>query len=966
VYYAVDKNLMNRSTVDSAMAFMGSQYSLRPREVTASSVSDWVHQDLNNGLEYSGCASPVLEWNTYSGGPDQLLQIFFACSEDVLHDDVVGGFIFGTTDTVDIDSIDVFVKSVFFESSLNGRSSLLSPNGRDYSVELTQVLFSSLAHLDVDIEVRPPPHVAELTGQAAGGSGVKPAVQREFMLNVESVSLVAVILIGTFTYYGSAANALAYERRLKLRNHLKMIGVSVGPYLNSFVLTESIVALIGCLILIPVGRSLNFMFFVHTEASLLILILSLLALNLVINGLFLATLIHKPLTSNCILVLSFMGGIPSGALSAIPGICGALWNDGAIPFSALGFMQHFGAIASAIYEFIMEKASKPGSTAMLTWHMVFGDGLRDACSFDTDGGGYYTLRRHLGIMAILFVVGWLLILYLDHIWPGEFGAPHAFGFPLDPRYWNLVPTRARAAVDLESFDRNNYNTVLASLDPDVNAETQRTFRDVQSDTPKYSLQICKLSKTFQKRGGCCGCGKSSSVHDARALDSLTLSASAGQILVLLAHNGGGKSTLINILNGLIAPTHGDAFVFGRSIVSDPDSVRACMGSVPQENLLWDKLTVQEHVLMFTRLRRGYTGQAAIDEAAEKVEDVGLTADRHSYAGTLSGGMKRRLCLAMSIATNPVILCTDEVSAGCDPESKLRIFDAIRKLRDRGSLVVMVTHDLAEAEQLSDKVALLALGQLRAVGTVFHLKRRFGQGYVVELTVKEGARSLIKRIQSLFPSLSVSEQDLSGFFQLNVPMDQLAQLQSVLRQLEEDADGELKDWSVSESTLESIFFKVTHGGGDGEEGGGSKGDGAGADGADDDDVSSDEETLRAAGSGAPLLVNLLWEGDESSIVASISVPRTATLGDVRRQLLRRELLTGDQKHFAFVEMPAILAEDETAVSAYPSVLHLRPVAPDAASDTEALRRQLAAEREELAIIKGQLEAALARLAKYERV
>jgi ABC-type multidrug transport system ATPase subunit len=205
---------------------------------------------------------------------------------------------------------------------------------------------------------------------------------------------------------------------------------------------------------------------------------------------------------------------------------------------------------------------------------------------------------------------------------------------------------------------------------------------------------------------------------------------------LLGPNGAGKTTTINILTGfLLNPTARDIRLLNHSILSDSSPIHRYVGVCPQFDVLWDEFTVQEH-LTFQCRQKGLQGPAVYSEVQRVANLVSLDGDAfRSAAKTLSGGMKRRLSIGMSIVGNPQILILDEPSAGLDPENKQQVWQVIHKLRSPHRLILLTTHSMDEAEVLCNRIGILAKGQLKCIGTAMHLKTKYSLGYTLTLNMR---------------------------------------------------------------------------------------------------------------------------------------------------------------------------------------------------------------------------------------
>ncbi|CAF1373636.1 unnamed protein product, partial [Rotaria sordida] len=208
----------------------------------------------------------------------------------------------------------------------------------------------------------------------------------------------------------------------------------------------------------------------------------------------------------------------------------------------------------------------------------------------------------------------------------------------------------------------------------------------------------------------------------------------GEILSFLGHNGAGKTTTMSILTGLIPATSGTAIIYDQDINIDIDKIRKNLGWCPQHNVLLEALTVEEHLLFFSKLK-----QVQSKEMKKMIEnmlfDVGLTSKRNAIVSTLSDGMKRKLSVAMAFVGDAKTIILDEPTAGVDPYARRAIWEVLLKLK-RGRTILLSTHHMDEANVLGDRIATISNGQLKFCGTSLFLKTTFGEGYILTLIKKD--------------------------------------------------------------------------------------------------------------------------------------------------------------------------------------------------------------------------------------
>lgn len=268
-----------------------------------------------------------------------------------------------------------------------------------------------------------------------------------------------------------------------------------------------------------------------------------------------------------------------------------------------------------------------------------------------------------------------------------------------------------------------------------------------------------------------------------AVNDLTLSATKGQIFVLLGANGSGKSTTLDAIAGLNTVTSGSITVDGTG----------GLGIAPQKNVLWDELTVEEHVRIFNQLKS--TGPPDSREALHTlIKSVDLNRKIGARAKTLSGGQKRKLQLGMMFTGGSTTCCVDEVSSGLDPLSRRRIWDIL--LAERGTrTIILTTHFLDEADLLADRIAILSKGTLRAEGSSAELKEKLGGGYRIHIQTGPGHKQ-VPEIEGVSKLVTMGQTVYSA------PTSK--QAAQIIRCLE---DEDLKEYELSRPTIEDVFLQL---------------------------------------------------------------------------------------------------------------------------------------------------------------
>uniref|UniRef100_A0A8C0LGE1 ATP binding cassette subfamily A member 8 n=1 Tax=Canis lupus dingo TaxID=286419 RepID=A0A8C0LGE1_CANLU len=345
---------------------------------------------------------------------------------------------------------------------------------------------------------------------------------------------------------------------------------------------------------------------------------------------------------------------------------------------------------------------------------------------------------------------------------------------------------------------------LEGEDEDVQMERVRTadaLNSTNSDEKPVIIASCLRKEYSGKRKYC-----SSKRKKKIATRNVSFCVRKGEVLGLLGHNGAGKSTSIQVITGDTKPTAGQVLLKG----SSGDGSLGFLGYCPQENVLWPNLTVKEHLEVFAAVKGLKKADAAV--TISRLADALKLQDQLKLpVKTLSEGIKRKLCFALSILGNPSVVLLDEPSTGMDPEGQQQMWQAIRatfKNTERGAL--LTTHYMAEAEAVCDRVAIMVSGKLRCIGSIQHLKSKFGKNYYLEMKVKtpEQRESLHQEILRAFPQ-AAQQKRYSPVMVYKLPMEDvrpLAQAFFTLERVKQSFD--LEEYSLSQSTLEQVFLELS--------------------------------------------------------------------------------------------------------------------------------------------------------------
>jgi len=288
-----------------------------------------------------------------------------------------------------------------------------------------------------------------------------------------------------------------------------------------------------------------------------------------------------------------------------------------------------------------------------------------------------------------------------------------------------------------------------------------------------------------------------------AVAGIDLAVAPGEVYGFLGPNGAGKTTTVRMLVTLLRPTGGHARVAGYDVASQPAQVRRRIGVALQEAALDGLMTGSELIELQATLH-GFPPRSVRARGAELIERVGLTAAADRRVATYSGGMRRRLDLAMALIHEPEVLFLDEPTTGLDPTSRLTLWDEVRRLRDEGTTVFLTTQYLEEADQLCDRLGIIAAGKIVAEGTPAALKAEVGRPHL-DLVLGEGcdldrAREVVTRFGDDRPTTEGCH--------LSIALARgAADIAPILRALD-DAGIEVAELELKQPTLDDVFLDKT--------------------------------------------------------------------------------------------------------------------------------------------------------------
>ena len=292
----------------------------------------------------------------------------------------------------------------------------------------------------------------------------------------------------------------------------------------------------------------------------------------------------------------------------------------------------------------------------------------------------------------------------------------------------------------------------------------------------------------------------------RAVQGISFEIQRGEIFSLLGPNGAGKTTTISMLSCLLAPTQGDAWIDGHSVRSEPNKVKSVIGVVPQEIALYPDLTAGENLAFWGRMY-GMGGSQLRQRIAAVLDIVGLSERAAEKVETYSGGMKRRINIAVGLLHQPKVLYMDEPTVGIDPQSRRRILDTVLELNKEGLTLLYTTHNMDEAAELSDRIGIIDHGKLIALGTQAELTKTVGEFDTLHVGVeadKLDAAAVLRSIEAAKGVQRVSLEDGSLVIQAEDANDALPEVVTRL----DKAGARVLSLKVEGPNLEAVFLHLT--------------------------------------------------------------------------------------------------------------------------------------------------------------
>uniref|UniRef100_A0A8C0FT42 P-type phospholipid transporter n=1 Tax=Bubo bubo TaxID=30461 RepID=A0A8C0FT42_BUBBB len=544
-----------------------------------------------------------------------------------------------------------------------------------------------------------------------------PCYVDDIFLRVMSRSMPLFMTLAWIYSVAVIIKGIVYEKEARLKETMRIMGLDNGIlWLSWFI--KSFESLTNLLFSCQMGNLLP-----YSDPSVVFVFLSIFGVVTILQCFLISTVFSRAnLAAAC-------GGIVYFTLY-LPYVLCVAWQD-YVSFSLKIFASLLSPVAFGFgceYFALFEEQG-----VGVQWDNFFESPLEE--------DGFSITTSAVMMLFDTFLYG-VMTWYIESVFPGEYGIPRPWYFPFTKSYW----------FGEEPQDRQTPTQLL--LKPIMSLSALLCFLPVcKEEEPMHlslGVSIQNLVKVYRD-------GKKV------AVDGLTLNFYEGQITSFLGHNGAGKTTTMSILTGLFPPTSGTAFILGKDIRSELSAIRQNLGVCPQHNVLFDLLTVEEHIWFYARLK-GLPEKKVQEEMEQMAMDVGLPHKLKARTSKLSGGMQRKLSVALAFVGGSKVVILDEPTAGVDPYSRRGIWELLLKYR-QGRTIILSTHHMDEADILGDRIAIISHGKLCCVGSSLFLKNQLGTGYYLTLVKKDVDSSLSSSLCSCTSPLLSDSSDEHCLFLL---------------------------------------------------------------------------------------------------------------------------------------------------------------------------------------------------------
>lgn len=550
------------------------------------------------------------------------------------------------------------------------------------------------------------------------------------------------------------------EKEKRITENMRNMGMSLYNNYFSWVIFNTCSLLLTTLIWSIIAKAT---FFIYTNFFLIWLLILLPGLFFQSAAIFISAMFTKAKSA-----------IISGIIFLF--ICDVVRTaKGAIQNPTESMLKYFALSPS-------EAMSSAGSIMTLIESSETGMGWQDInSSINNFKYVYFLQMQSIGIVFFL-----VLGIYLDQVWPSEIGMrrhPLFFlGFPFKAKEGENKRDSMVSLIEEDSGDNDSFEEVEETL----KAQTKED----------KTLKIRGLRKVYSN-------GKV-------AVDNLSLEMYSGQIFALLGHNGAGKTTTISMISGLLTQTKGMIKILGNDTIADAEQNRKVLGICPQTNPIYENLSCYEHLVLYSTIKNKGGGPAYSEsEIDELLQSLDLFEKKHYPASKLSGGQKRKLCVAIAFIGGSKVILLDEPTSGMDTYARRYLWEMLRNFK-KDRIIILSTHYMDEADYLGDRIGIMGKGKLITCGSSMFLKKRYGIGYDLTVVKKSAEVPTVPITEAVkkFIETAIKSGDISMEVKYQLPASESPNFEQLFLFLENNQDTlGIQTFGISLTTLEEVFLKV---------------------------------------------------------------------------------------------------------------------------------------------------------------